>query len=693
VIDWRKYNSTTFRNILEKECSVVKWDEIKSIEVLNREILTCQSLAMNKLIPKRTVRLRRVSDISSYRVEALKKKRDRLLKNARSKNCDKLWTFVKDLNKEIKRVVKEERQNIIKCKMKDSSPQTFWRTVSSQLGRVNTLDEFPLCDDGHRIPEEEIPDVFGDYFVKKVETLLAGTNCQATAEPTITLHYLNEFTPLELETAVKSFKPKKSFGPDDVPLVVFKDSLPVMGNQILKLFNLIVVQGRIPDGWRLARIKPILKKGDPSQVINYRPISNLNSISKAYERCLLNRLPLDAEGLNQHGFKRHHSTTSAALEIQSVLAEKMDQGLKCLIYSVDLSAAFDLIQPNVFIQKILSSGKINHQMANLLYDLLKGRKAYVEAGEHQSATIAFPVGCPQGSTLGPKIFNLYCADLIDSISEGHLVSYADDSYVIVSAKDEQQLVEKTKSVLKNHIKWLKDNGMVCNVSKTEVMVMNSSSLINLDIDGHQITSSNCMKVLGIVFDDALSWTTHVEKTTAKCARMLHGLKHIRRTLNLSQAKQVITSYFFSVLFYGCEVWYHKHLSFFLKQRVRSAHYRALRLVFGKRLTRDEIDMISGRASPDEWSNYALAKTVIQTVKAMMPCRLYVDLMSNSYSERRSPGRLFFHDDSARKIGRQVLKNRLSVLSRQIKFDWLNNMSPDLIRINLKKSFFHYSRAH
>jgi len=87
------------------------------------------------------------------------------------------------------------------------------------------------------------------------------------------------------------------------PLVVFKDSLSILERQILKLFNMIMVVGKMPKVWKVAKIKPIFKKGDHSKIENYRPISNLNSISKAYERCLLNRLPIDAEGINQHGFK------------------------------------------------------------------------------------------------------------------------------------------------------------------------------------------------------------------------------------------------------------------------------------------------------------------------------------------------------------------------------------------------------
>jgi len=96
-------------------------------------------------------------------------------------------------------------------------------------------------------------------------------------------------------------------------------------------------------------------------------------------------------------------------------------------------------------------------------------------------------------------------------------------------------------------------------------------------------------------------------------------------------------------------------------------------------------MVSGCASG---SDYALAKLWFRLPK--LRCHtLYVSLMSNSYPERRCQSRLFFHDSSVKKINRQALKNRLPVLLCQIKFNRLNTISPNLIRINLKMSFFHY----
>ncbi len=408
-----------------------------------------------------------------------------------------------------------------------------------------------------------------------------------------------------------------------------------------------------------------------------------NSISKLFERCLLNRIStFDTDGPNQHGFKSGHSTTTAAIELQDFIADNLDRGNHCLVYSTDLSAAFDLIRPGIFVEK---ARKVipDEGIVDLMYEFITDRKAYVEIGNYNSAMFNFPAGCPQGSTLGPKVFNIYCNDLHNHITDGKLVTYADDSYVVVAAKDHGELCIKTKSTMTKHLQWLKENGMVCNVDKTEMMILNSDSPTSIEVDGRTITAMKEMKVLGLMFDSKLTWNLQVNNVISRTNRMLHGLRKIRRFLNIDQMRQVATAFYFSVLYYGLEVWFHRHLAYHLRQKVFSAHYRALRLIYGNR-TRDQLDREGKRATPDEVSNFSTAKLLSRMVQLQAPTRLLANTMMNSYSISRQPGRLFFYDSSAKKIGRQCLKNRLSYVSKQMKFKWLEAKNSDVLRINLKK---------
>lgn len=688
IIDWRNFDPVKMSAILQANLQEVAMDN--SASKLDRDLSIAISMTMNEVIPKRVMHIRRDTDIVNYHIEAVKKKRDRLFKQARKENNPSVMLRVKELNTVIKSIVKRERDRIIKNKIKNSSSTTFWNTVNGMLGRGSGDDSCKLVDpNGKSLKAGEAAEAFSSFFKSKVEKLI-NRNPIPDVPVSISHTKVVPFTCEEIELAMGSFKPKKSFGPDEIPMMVLKQCFDVLRDHLSHLFRLITDTGVIPETWKLARLKPIFKKGDRTKIENYRPISNLNSVSKLFERCLLNRIAhLETDGPNQHGFKPAHSTTTAAIEIQSHIAEHLDANKQCLIYSMDLSAAFDLIRPGIFVSKALKVIPDNG-LVWLILEFIKNRKAFVELDGETSCIIEMPVGCPQGSTLGPKIFNIYCNDLYTCFEgEANLVSYADDSYVIVASEDLGQIKSKTEIIMNKHMHWLESNGMVCNVEKTEIMLLNSESPLEIEMNGLPLRTQDEMKVLGIIFDDRLNWGPQVRSAITKTNRMLHGLRKIRKYLSVKQSTQITTAFYYSVLYYGIEVWFHRHLPFHLKQKIRSAHYRALRVIYGE-ASRQHLDLIGGRATPDEWADYSLAKLAARMVRLGSPVRLLEQTVKNSYSERRQHGRIFFYDSSVRKIGKQCLKNRLQCISRQMKFEWLN-VDLSTLRPNLKKCFFKYAR--
>ncbi len=685
IVDWRNFKTELMSENLKITLKDLALSQ--SVDLFDRDLSMAILASMNNIIPKRVVHVRRDTDIVNYHMEAVKKKHNRLMKKANKTKDPKIMLRVKELNKVIKTVVKKERHRLIKNKMKNSSATTFWSTINRLIGRSGGLDGISLTDGaGIAMATEDSVQAFADFFQSKVEKLI-DINPIEDQQPDITFQGISPFSKSEITKALETFKPKKSSGPDEIPLLLIRCCFQPIEPYVRHLFELICKTGKIPKMWKLARIKPIHKKGDPSKVENYRPISNLNSISKRFERCLLNRIQhLETDGPNQHGFRPCHSTTTAAIELQNYLANSLDSKKWCLVYSMDLSAAFDLVRPGIFVKKAMRVIE-DVGLVKLMHEFITNRKAYVELEDQSSFVFELKAGTPQGSTLGPKIFNIYCNDLHDHI-DGHLISYADDSYVVVCANSLEELKEVAVNTMTQHLVWLKTNGMVCNVEKTEMMIMNYDSPASIVVMDRMIKSQSSMKVLGIQFDTKMCWSEQVSNVIKKTNRMLHGLRKIRCYLDARQAKWVTTSFYFSVLYYGAEVWFHRHLSFHLKQKIRSAHYRALRLIHGDR-DRLELDMIGQRATPDEWANYAVGKMMARMVLLQSPARLLTEIIQNSYSERRQENRLLFFDSSASKIGRQCIKNRLGCLAKQMKFDWLN-ADPNTLRPQLKKCFFAYA---
>ena len=113
----------------------------------------------------------------------------------------------------------------------------------------------------------------------------------------------------------------------------------------------------------MGKITPVHKKGSRSDISNYSPVANLCSVSKIYEKLILQRIQdiqdeekVDLTNENQHGFKRGKSITMAGLAIQSALARALDLGEFALLANLDLSSAFDVVNVKLLLKRMWISG-------------------------------------------------------------------------------------------------------------------------------------------------------------------------------------------------------------------------------------------------------------------------------------------------------------------------------------------------
>jgi len=157
-----------------------------------------------------------------------------------------------------------------------------------------------------------------------------------------------DITSDEVTKAAKKLKPKLCHGEDNIPMKVIKDLAIQLPGLFALLFNSCCEMG-IPEDWKVAIVKPLHKSGPKDLVTNYRPISNLNSVSKLFEKVILGRLDGlgELDGKFQHGFKKNRSTTTAMIELQDYISTELDKGKIVGTYSIDLSAAFDLLRPDM----------------------------------------------------------------------------------------------------------------------------------------------------------------------------------------------------------------------------------------------------------------------------------------------------------------------------------------------------------
>jgi hypothetical protein len=647
--------------------------------------------AFNKLVPLVSCRLKE-GQIACAGLEKMKKKRNRLLTKFKRSGDKEYLLKARTLNRKLKKEFKKRTREIIQVKATSGNPKTFWATVGNLLGNNSSRDIILKEKEGMINDPSTLSARFLDFFVNKVyglSNLATRPMDQIVYEPPRPL----TFTEDDLINVLKEVKNKKCSGIDNVPLLVAKDFVSGHLDLALRIFNNAAIS--FPTPWRTARVLPLHKKGSKTDINNFRPISNLVSISKIYEKLLLRKLSLETdgeEGDSQHGFRKNFSTTTAVLELQSIIAKALDSGKVAAVYSVDLSAAFDLLRMDVF-DRVMSD-RLSPGLRHCILQFLDKRKIQVEVSGTRSQEACLELGCVQGSSLGPRLFTLYTSQISQIIKADGFVSYADDSYVVIIEDDLEVALQRIEQTSAKHVEYLESLGMKINTTKTEVVFFNKKQEIITDVKfaGVIVKSQPTLKALGVTFDYKLSWETHIRQTAAKANRKLSVLQKIRKFFTQKQFLQILTSQFFSVLFYCSQAWLTSATKRTYWSLINSVHYRALRVAmreFRPKTNREKIDVICQRASPKQWSKYAIASSVIKCISNGQPVLLVEFIKETLYIERRSPGIGKFYDNSKGKIGKQKLGNNLSFMNA-IKDDWLGlELDNDRLRRILKKTYFSY----
>ncbi len=305
------------------------------------------------------------------------------------------------------------------------------------------------------------------------------------------------------------------------------------------------------------------------------------------------------------------------------------------------------------------------------------------------------VGCVQGSIHGPKLFNIYCL-LIPTVipSDSKIIIYADDSYVINTHSDIQTLREKTTLCLTKHTEALRSIGMVVNTSKTELMLLSRNKqvkgqVLEINIPDAIISSKPHIKALGVIFSSDLSWSRQIDNALKRSTHAVKKIRFLSKWLDKKDLLQLVTAQYFPVVYYASPLWINC-LDYVSIKRLQSAHYRAIRAALRVRDVRSksrlELDALSSRATPTQWSNYTIASTVIKLFM-FSDTNIANCLREAAYINDRMPRKARFMDGSKYKVGRQSIINRIGTIFSKISFDWIAPMSDHMLRINLKHEFF------
>ncbi len=204
--------------------------------------------------------------------------------------------------------------------------------------------------------------------------------------------------------------------------------LPVAEEPLLNIINTLLSLGHVPKPFKLAVIKPLIKKPqlDPCELANYRPISNLPFMSKILDKNLSAQLCSFLQKKISlwriSGFRSHHCTETALVKITNDLLLASDKGCISLLVLLDLSAAFDTIDHDILIDRLQNYTGIQGQALRWSRSYLSDRYHFVYLNEESSQLSPVKYGEPQGSVLCPLLFSIYMLPLGNIIRKYGLVS-------------------------------------------------------------------------------------------------------------------------------------------------------------------------------------------------------------------------------------------------------------------------------
>ena len=497
-----------------------------------------------------------------------REKKKLLLQKIKYDRTPELSLYVKSYCKIYKKVINAAKrlfndEYILKSK---NMSKAIWNVVNqTKTKRTNGV----MLKDGDRLVQNpsDVANMFSNHF----------TNCSVASKPTENLSFDESdtfrctrslfFYPVTASEILKQLKNRNKFsvGIDEVPDALIKHVVNVLCDVVVFMFNSSLSEGIFPTIYKVTKVVPVHKKGPKDDVNNYRPISLQTSFAKLLESLVYTRCAgfCNQENLIphfQHGFTKGRDVTSAVDEFISNIYRNVDSNRITAGIFIDLKKAFDTVNHTLLVAKLFKLG-FRGVCNKWFVSYLSGRQQFVEVRDingniGRSKTTIVACGVPQGSILGPLLFNLFMYDL--TVNQGKLILYADDTNVIVDGVCVEEVTLRITDVLRELDAWMMKNRMSINYSKSNIVWFGTHQNLQLKDappSAHdEIHKVNSVCFLGFQVDEHLRWHNHTELLVNKLSSLCFMFRVLRQHANNQVLRAVYYGKVFSVLKFGIIFW-------------------------------------------------------------------------------------------------------------------------------------------
>lgn len=283
----------------------------------------------------------------------------------------------------------------------------------------------------------------------------------------------------------------------------------------------------------------------------------------------------------QFGFRPGRSTADLLLLLTKDWQEALDEGLDTIVVALDIAGAFDKVWHEGLLEKLCAKG-IQGDLLLLIKNYLSGRSLHVVVNGQSSDPVPIRASVPQGSVLGPVLWNIYIDDLLRQLPT--VSAYADDCTLSQSycRLDSQRAITELNRQLRLVEQWGKKWQVSFAPEKTQAMVISRSPGASQAVSGLLLFSHKILplqdhiKVLGLTVDHCLRFDHHVEAVARQASQRVSTLRRMAGTL---EPRGILTLYKAQIrpyLEYGALSWMSSAATHM--QRLDAVQRRALRLV-------------------------------------------------------------------------------------------------------------------
>ena len=254
-----------------------------------------------------------------------------------------------------------------------------------------------------------------------------------------------------------------------------------------------------------------------------------------------------------------------------------------------------------------------------MYNYLSGRKQRTRIGSTFSSWFVITRGVPQGSILGPLLFNIFINDLFFELSKTEICNFADDNTIYDCGSSLQTIVANLEHDACNLLQWFKINSLKANPNKFQFMILgkNVTETFSLNVNETTIEASSNVVLLGVTIDQQLDFKLHVDNLCRHAMYKVYALRRIRKYLNVTKAKKLSQSFIHSQFIYAPLIW-----MFCGKEsisKIHKIHHRSLKIVYNSYdQTYEEILTMSNVTSIHQKHLQFLAIEVFKSIMKLNP---------------------------------------------------------------------------